>query len=326
MILMDTFPGSPTSRFAIGPGVPAPFFSLPTTVDAAAISFSATAPVDDRSVATAFKYLCVPIGTQFDIGAALETIYQNTRNGISNESPKLVASRKLSPILGAVDKFTTSSITGWVLDPRTLTDAVTVRLKIDGQTRSNTLADTDRSDLLHLFGASNHGYTVTFPVLAPGTHTVALYAERADGTEILLASKAITLQSPPLFDEAWYLAHNPDVAAAVASGKIASGWAHFIQRGQYENRSPSAYFDANYYLVHNPDVAAAVASHRIASAWAHFIKAGIYEGRAASPLFDEQYYRASNPDVAAAIAAGRIRSGLEHYLLMGQYENRQPLP
>jgi hypothetical protein len=40
------------------------------------------------------------------------------------------------------------------------------------------------------------------------------------------------------FDEANYLARYPDVAAAVAAGQFASGWAHFSTTGCYEGRDP----------------------------------------------------------------------------------------
>lgn len=42
------------------------------------------------------------------------------------------------------------------------------------------------------------------------------------------------------FDEAAYLAGNPDVARAVARGAIASGYAHWVQWGFIEGRTPAA--------------------------------------------------------------------------------------
>ena len=42
--------------------------------------------------------------------------------------------------------------------------------------------------------------------------------------------------NPAEFDEAFYLRSNPDVAAAVAAGDIASGRAHFLSWGQREGR------------------------------------------------------------------------------------------
>ncbi|MGD7037321.1 DUF1796 family putative cysteine peptidase [Methylotuvimicrobium buryatense] len=38
------------------------------------------------------------------------------------------------------------------------------------------------------------------------------------------------------FDEAWYLAQNPDVVKAIASGLFSSGWDHFDKFGRHEGR------------------------------------------------------------------------------------------
>lgn len=40
------------------------------------------------------------------------------------------------------------------------------------------------------------------------------------------------------FDADWYLSQNPDVAAAVQEGSVASAHGHFIQHGYFEGRSP----------------------------------------------------------------------------------------
>jgi hypothetical protein len=47
----------------------------------------------------------------------------------------------------------------------------------------------------------------------------------------------MTKQPSLTFDEQKYLAHNPDVARAVAEGRFASGWQHFMQGGFRESRS-----------------------------------------------------------------------------------------
>ncbi|WP_199247718.1 hypothetical protein [[Phormidium] sp. ETS-05] len=51
-----------------------------------------------------------------------------------------------------------------------------------------------------------------------------------------------------LFNETYYLAENPDVAAAVSSGAFSSGLQHFSWFGQFELRDPSALFSHRYYL------------------------------------------------------------------------------
>lgn len=48
------------------------------------------------------------------------------------------------------------------------------------------------------------------------------------------------------FDEKFYLANNPDIAAALASGKLSSALDHFFKSGQFEGRIPSKLFSDVY--------------------------------------------------------------------------------
>ncbi|MEM1131240.1 MAG: glycosyltransferase, partial [Pseudomonadota bacterium] len=52
-----------------------------------------------------------------------------------------------------------------------------------------------------------------------------------------LRSAAATLRTPPDFDEANYLRINPDVEAAVAAGRVASGYIHYVLHGRPEGRA-----------------------------------------------------------------------------------------
>ncbi|MCT7952843.1 hypothetical protein NG798_23870 [Ancylothrix sp. C2] len=61
-----------------------------------------------------------------------------------------------------------------------------------------------------------------------------------------------------LFDEQFYLNANPDVINAVATGIFSTAFDHFVTRGQFEGRNPSAFFDTSFSRRKNPDVAAAV--------------------------------------------------------------------
>ncbi len=113
--------------------------------------------------------------------------------------------------------------------------------------------------------------------------------------------------SDPLFDPAYYLAQNPDVAAAGVAPQLpylASGW--------NEGRAPTAWFDTGYYLKQNPDVAAAGADPLL-----HFEAHGWREGRQPSLVFDDAKYLAANPDVAAAGAGP-----LQHFMAHGRAEGR----
>ncbi len=126
-----------------------------------------------------------------------------------------------------------------------------------------------------------------------------------------------------IFDEATYLAANPDVAAAVTGGVFTSGLQHFQRHGLGEGRTQvSPLYDEAFYLRSNPDVAAVVAAGGLRSGLEHLIQYGETEGRRPSQLFDEGLYIRRHSDLAAAKATGAIQSGLQHYVLFGQAEGR----
>jgi hypothetical protein len=124
------------------------------------------------------------------------------------------------------------------------------------------------------------------------------------------------------FNEAAYLAANPDVAAAVAAGAVASGAEHYALYGQSEGRSADLIFDEAFYLADNADVAAAVAAGGFTSASEHYLLNGYAENRSVNPLFDADYYLAQNADIAAAIEAGAFTNGYHHFVLYGDSEGR----
>lgn len=137
-----------------------------------------------------------------------------------------------------------------------------------------------------------------------------------DGKVNVLDPVSVKMTTGGLFDERYYLAHNPDVAAAVASGRLASGQEHYLAYGQFEGRDAVPLFDSRYYLEHNPDVAEAVQQGGI-TAWQHYELYGWREGRDPSAYFNGAAYLHDNPDVAAA-----GMNPLDHYLEYGHAEGR----
>ena len=81
----------------------------------------------------------------------------------------------------------------------------------------------------------------------------------------------LTGDADPQFDAAYYLAANPDVAAAGADP-----YTHFLTYGWREGRNPSANFSTSDYLAANPDVAKAGIDPLL-----HYEDYGQAEGRAA---------------------------------------------
>ena len=114
-----------------------------------------------------------------------------------------------------------------------------------------------------------------------------------------------------LFDEAYYLEHSPDVAAAEIDSLM-----HYINQGYQEGRDPNPLFDSAYYLQQNPDVEAASLNPLI-----HYIESGYQEGKDPNPLFNSAYYLQQNQDVKAAGL-----NPLAHYLSGGYKEGRDPNP
>jgi hypothetical protein len=176
---------------------------------------------------------------------------------------------------------------------------------------------------------------------ADGTLTISgasIGTDTIKNIELLHFADQVVLADPPpahtpgLFNEVWYLAQNPDVAAAVKAGTFSHGFEHFLRHGAQEGRAAApgrSGWDEQFYLTQNPDVAAAVKVGSLASGFEHFLQFGAQEGRAATADgqgWDETFYLAHNPDVAAAVKAGGLASGLEHFLQNGGVEGRAADP
>jgi len=126
-----------------------------------------------------------------------------------------------------------------------------------------------------------------------------------------------------LFDAAFYLRHNPDVAAAVARGDTTAEQ-HFRTFGDAEGRSGNPIFDTGFYLATNDDVlSASVVAHSI-TPFAHFEQFGQFELRDPSIDFKTADYLDLYRDVRAEVINGRT-TAFEHFNFNGQFEGRLPL-
>ncbi len=120
---------------------------------------------------------------------------------------------------------------------------------------------------------------------------------------------ALVLVRSGLFDAAWYLKCNPDIAAGGFDPVL-----HFLHQGWREARSPNPYFDVEYYLAENPDVTAAHINPLL-----HYISTGEALGRAPSPLFDPAWY-------ASHHMVGDYVSPLAHFLSLRMTGTVSPIP
>lgn len=85
------------------------------------------------------------------------------------------------------------------------------------------------------------------------------------------------------FDEAFYLAKYPDIAAAHAKGEILDLRRHFIETGYFEGRAGAPTdVDEEYYTRAYRDVGAAVVRGEVNSATEHYLRTGAAEGRVPS--------------------------------------------
>jgi hypothetical protein len=125
------------------------------------------------------------------------------------------------------------------------------------------------------------------------------------------------------WNEALYLAVNPDVAAAVKRGEFTSGLDHYERVGRAEHRkgaSIPANWNETAYLEAHPDVAYAVAHGQFISGYHHYLVAGRTEGRLGGFLpadWDEKKYLAENPGARISIAMGYYHSGFAYYVAVG---------
>ncbi len=133
-------------------------------------------------------------------------------------------------------------------------------------------------------------------------------------------SDADLLRESELFDEEFYLEHNPGLRK---QGKDAV--AHYLKRGGFNGKDPSAAFSSRAYLQRNADVAAAKINPLV-----HYLRVGQVEGRSLNPLaedvamilesglFDVDYYRHFHPDLPDG--ADEVR----HYLRFGARRGDDP--
>jgi hypothetical protein len=84
-----------------------------------------------------------------------------------------------------------------------------------------------------------------------------------------------------VFDTAWYLEQNSDVAQAGCDPLQ-----HYLEYGAWEMRNPNPLFDSDWYLAVNPEVAQTGINPLI-----HYLTVGAAENRDPHPLFDTRTYR-----------------------------------
>jgi GT2 family glycosyltransferase len=118
----------------------------------------------------------------------------------------------------------------------------------------------------------------------------------------------------PLFDEAFYLARNFDIAELVRAGNYASGFDHFCQHG-HRGVSPHWLFDdALYESLYDDMTLENLDEHRCYGRYDHYLKSGQRERRMAQFLFDGGFYRERAIEAGVAEAEIDAVGPYVHYL------------
>ena len=127
------------------------------------------------------------------------------------------------------------------------------------------------------------------------------------------------------FDEATYLAGNPDIAALVrtpsnANAPFATGLDHFIKFGYEEGRSRvSPDYDEAFYVASNRQLQPFIQNGTFKNGYQHFIQFGIRDGQFGTSFFETKYLQ-KNPDIVPLVNSGNLKTGREHYFNFGKNE------
>ena|GEM_PF-518555 len=168
----------------------------------------------------------------------------------------------------------------------------------------------ERIGLLHLLTAGAEG-NVPHPLFDRAYYLRNNPDVASTGLDPLVHYRQIgakELRNPhALFDAKFYVAQHPEVVAANSDPLV-----HFLVEGAKQGYNPNPYFDVEFYLWRYPEVAASKLNPLV-----HFVKYGAAAGLDPHPLFGTKDYWKRYPDVAAAGA-----EPLGHYLEFGQFANR----
>jgi hypothetical protein len=93
------------------------------------------------------------------------------------------------------------------------------------------------------------------------------------------------------FNEAGYLAANPDIAEAIRTGAMTDAAAHYANHGYFEGRrGATPQVDEAWYRKTYPDVAVAIRVGHLASGQEHFDVIGAEEFRTPSRTSEKEVY------------------------------------
>jgi hypothetical protein len=164
-------------------------------------------------------------------------------------------------------------------------------------------------------------YLASYPWVKPAIDAGVIQSGR-DHFETFGQAAGLT-QVSRYFDEATYLAGNPDIAALVRTpnnpnAPFATGLDHFIQYGYEEGRTRvSPEYDEAFYLANNRQLQPFIQNGTFKNGYQHFIKFGIKDGQFGTSFFETEYLE-YNFDVRPFVNSGALKTGREHYFNFGK--------
>jgi hypothetical protein len=195
-------------------------------------------------------------------------------------------------------------------------------------------------------------YLAQYPWLKPAIDAGTIKSGREHSEKFGQASGLTKVSR--YFDEATYLAGNPDIAALVRTANnpnapFATGLDHFIQFGYEEGRSRvSPDYDEAFYLANNRNLEPLIQNGTFKSGYQNFIQFGIKDresgisfletgyfqtqpsiqqpfpqvkyGQSIATSFLEVGYLQNNLDVLPVVQSGALKTGREHYFNFGKDE------
>ncbi len=123
------------------------------------------------------------------------------------------------------------------------------------------------------------------------------------------------------FDETWYRQRHPDIAAAIADGRLRSGFEHYCRDG-YRGRSPHWLFDSGIYLGPGGLDPVDVGAEDCVNLYGHFLRHGAKLGRQPHMLFDHALYRAGLAHEPGALHAIAAVGAWHHFIDRVWFEQR----
>jgi hypothetical protein len=166
-------------------------------------------------------------------------------------------------------------------------------------------------------------YLAQYPWVQPAIDAGVILSGR-DHFETFGQAAGLT-QVSRYFDEATYLAGNPELASLVRTpnnpnAPFATGLDHFIQYGYEEGRTRvSPEYDEAFYLAKNQQLQPLIQNGTFKNGYQHFIQVGRKEGKSGTS-FNESGYLGSYPDVRQVVESGALKTGREHYFNFGKNE------